>query len=151
MPSVEVDETTKRSIVFAARMAGVSEGEILRRLVAASSLADEQPGPETDGVPIYADYNGHRVRALYFEPTRVEITDGPLRGESFKSPTAAARAVIRHYNPSVNDNRNGWGFWAIDHGGGPRQWLQSIRPEATRPFADLARALVVARVIDTRT
>ena len=38
------------------------------------------------------------------------------------------RAVVRHYNPSVNDNRNGWGFWQIDNGGGPRLWLQSIRP-----------------------
>jgi hypothetical protein len=151
MPSVEVDEATRRSIVFAARMAGVSEAEIVRRLVAASSLADEQPDPEPDGVPIYADYAGHRVRALYFAPTRVEIMDGPLKGESFKTPTAAARAVIRQYNPGVNDNRNGWEFWAIDHGGGPRQWLQSIRPESARPSADLARALFAARIADTRT
>jgi hypothetical protein len=52
-------------------------------------------------------------------------------GESFRSPTGAARAVVRHYNPSVNDNRNGWGFWQIDSGGGPRAWLQSIRPTKT--------------------
>ncbi len=59
---------------------------------------------------------------------RVEIVDGPLKSRSFKTPTGAARAVVRHYNPSVNDNRNGWGFWQIDNGGGPRVWLQSIRP-----------------------
>lgn len=128
MASIEVDEVTKRTVVFAARLADVTEGEIVRRLVAASSLAPEASDRLRDGVPIYADYNGHRVRALYFAPARVEIVDGPLKGESFKTPTAAARAVVRRYNPSVNDNRNGWGFWIIDNGGGPRQWLQTIRP-----------------------
>lgn len=80
------------------------------------------------GVLIYADYEGNRTRARYFTPARVEITDGPLKGRSFRSPTGAARAVVRHYNPSVNDNRNGWSFWRIDNGGDPRAWLQSIRP-----------------------
>ena len=36
-----------------------------------------------------------------------------------------------HYNPGVNDNRNGWRFWQLDNGGGPRDWLQSIRPTET--------------------
>ena len=59
----------------------------------------------------------------------MEIVDGPLKRKSFKTPTGAARAVVRHYHPSVNDNRNGWrGFWQVDNGGGPRVWLQSIRP-----------------------
>jgi hypothetical protein len=40
------------------------------------------------------------LRARYFEPARVEIVDGPLAGQSFKSPTGAARALIRHYNPA---------------------------------------------------
>jgi hypothetical protein len=66
--------------------------------------------------------------ARYFAPARVEIIDGPLKGRSFRSPTGAARAVVREYNPRVNDNRNGWGFWQIDNGGGPRVWLRSIRP-----------------------
>jgi hypothetical protein len=35
---------------------------------------------------------------------------------------------VRHYNPSVNDNRNGWSFWQIDNGTGTRVWLQSLRP-----------------------
>jgi hypothetical protein len=84
-----VDEAVKRTVSFAARMAGV---------------------------------------ARYFAPARVEIIDGPLKGRSFRSPTGAARAVLREYNPRVNDNRNGWGFWQIDNGGGPRVWLRSIRP-----------------------
>jgi hypothetical protein len=121
MATIEVDES-------AARMADVTEGEIVRRLVAASSLEPKETDPSQKGVPIYADYEGHRTQALYFAPARVEIVDGPLKGESFRTPTGAARAVVRHYNPSVNDNRNGWGFWQIDNGGGPRVWLQSIRP-----------------------
>jgi hypothetical protein len=128
MATIEVDEAVKTTVSFAARMAGVTEGEIVRRLIAASSLEKKELDPGQKGVPIYADYEGHRTRALYFAPSRVEIVDGPLKTRSFKTPTGAARAVVRHYNPSVNDNRNGWGFWQIDNGGGPRAWLQSIRP-----------------------
>jgi hypothetical protein len=128
MATIEVDEAVKRTVSFAARMAGVTEGEIVRRLIAADSLEMKERDPRQEGVLIYADYEGHRTRALYFAPARVEIIDGPLKGRSFRSPTGAARAVVRHYNPRVNDNRNGWGFWQIDSGGGPRVWLQSIRP-----------------------
>jgi hypothetical protein len=128
MAAIEVDESVKRTVSFAARMADVTEGEIVRRLIAASSLVPEETDPGQKAVPVYADYEGHRTRAFYFAPARVEIIDGPLKGESFGTPTGAARAVVRHYNPSVNDNRNGWGFWQIDNGGGPRAWLQSIRP-----------------------
>ena len=129
MATIEIDDSSKRAVSFAARMAGVTEGEIIRRLIAASSLAVEEPGPGHAGVPIFGDYDGHRTRALYFAPGRVEIVDGPLRGRSFKTPSGAARAVVGHYNPSVNDNRNGWRFWQIDNGGGPRVWLESIRVE----------------------
>jgi hypothetical protein len=110
-------------------MVDVSEGEIVHRLINASSLTKSDPQPAKEGVAIYADYEGHRVHARYFEPARVEIVDGPLTGQSFKTPTGAAGAVVRHYNPSVNDNRNGWGFWQIDNGTGNRVWLKSIRPQ----------------------
>jgi hypothetical protein len=128
MATIEVDEGVKRTLSFAARMADVPEGEIVRRLIAASSLETKEHDHGPKGVAIYAIYEGHRTQALYFAPARVEIIDGPLRGKSFGSPTGAARAVVRYYNPSVNDNRNGWGFWQVDNGGGPRVWLQSIRP-----------------------
>ena len=124
MATIDVDEATKQAVSFAARMANVSEGEIIRRLVGGGAPPREGPEPANRGVAIYADYEGHRVRARYFEPARVEITDGPLAGKSFKTPTGAARAVVRHYNPSVNDNRNGWSFWQIDNGTGARVWLQ---------------------------
>ncbi|MFI5492830.1 hypothetical protein [Actinoplanes sp. NPDC051859] len=128
MATIDVDEATKQAVSFAARMANVSEGEIIRRLVGGAAPPRDGPEPAGQGVAIYADYEGHRVRAQYFEPARVEITDGPLAGKSFKSPTGAARAIVRHYNPSVNDNRNGWSFWQIDNGSSARVWLQSIRP-----------------------
>jgi negative regulator of replication initiation len=130
MAVIEVDNDTKRTVAFAAEMAGVSEGEIVRRLVAASTTRQESPNAESRGRPIYADYAGHRTRALYFSPSRVEIIDGPLKGISYKTPTGAARAVVRQYNSKVNDNRNGWGFWQLDQDG-PRAWLQSIRPNGT--------------------
>jgi hypothetical protein len=130
MATIEVDGDTKRTVAFAAQMAGVSEGEIVRRLVAASADRWTAPAAQDAGVPIFADYAGHRTRALYFAPSRVEITDGPLQGRSFKTPTGAARAVVRQYNPKVNDSRNGWGFWQLDQSG-PRMWLQKLRPEGT--------------------
>jgi hypothetical protein len=102
MATIEVDEYTKQAVSFAARMANLTEGGIIRRLIAASALPEESSPQRGDrGVPIYADYEGHRVRARYIEPARVEIVDGPLAGQSFKSPTGAARAVVRHYNPNV--------------------------------------------------
>jgi hypothetical protein len=55
MAAIEVDDGVKRTVSFAARMAKVTEGEIVRRLVAASSLAAEEPDPGQKGVPIYAD------------------------------------------------------------------------------------------------
>lgn len=133
MATIEVDEYTKRTLSFAARMANLTEGGIVRRLIAASALPEEDNPESTDvGAAIYADYEGHRVRARYFEPARVEILDGPLAGQSFKTPTGAARAVIRHYNPGINDNRNGWAFWQIEDESGARTSLQSIRPNAIR-------------------
>jgi len=88
-----------------------------------------------DHVPVLGARGGALVAAWLgvlrsgaaFAPARVEITDGPLKGNSYKTPTAAARAVVRAYNPQVNDNRNGWGFWQLDRSG-PRTWLQALRP-----------------------
>lgn len=145
MATIEVDEYTKHAVSFAARMANLTEGGIIRRLIAASTLAEESsPQPADSGVAIHADYEGHRVRARYFEPARVKIVDGPLAGQSFKSPTGAARAVIRHYNPGINDNRNGWAFWQIDDEAGRRTSLQSIRPQAIRSGRGSLRGRIVA-------
>lgn len=133
MAHIEVSQDTKERVAFAARMANIPEGEIVRRLITDFAVAEDAvSSPKTgagDGIPIYADYAGHRTRAQFIAPARVEIVDGPLEGKSYKSPTAAARAVVSQYKPEVNDNRNGWMFWAIDNGASPRAWLQTIRPK----------------------
>lgn len=133
MAMIEVDEDTKRAVALAARMANLSESAIIRRLIATNTGPEGKPPEPTDrGVAIFADYEGHRVRARYLQPARVEIVDGPLEGRSFKTPTGAARAVVRHYNPDINDNRNGWNFWQIENESGIRRPLQSIRPGPVR-------------------
>lgn len=131
--TVKVDEQTHRSLEFAARMSGCSTGEVVARLVAAASMPT--PAASEDGVPavaararveVYADYAGHRTHG-WFDPvtTRVDVTSGPLTGKGFKTPTGAARALVAHYKPDVNPNRNGWSFWVLDDGSG--RLLQSIR------------------------
>ncbi|GAA1602842.1 hypothetical protein J3R03_007534 [Actinoplanes couchii] len=136
MATIEVDEYTKQAVVFAARVANLPEGAVIRRLIADLTAPEQTPPPPAteiaDGIPIHADYEGHRVRARYIAPARVEIVDGPLAGQSYRSPTGAARAVVRLYNPDINDNRNGWTFWQVDSGSGSRAPLQSIRPGTIR-------------------
>ncbi|MFE0362312.1 hypothetical protein [Streptomyces griseoaurantiacus] len=130
--TIEVDTQTYRSLEFAARISGCTTGEVVARLVAEASMpapsakeSSEQP-EEASGVTIYADYEGHRTQGRYdLRTTRIDITSGPLSGQSFKTPTGAARAVVAHYKPGVSPNRNGWSFWVLDDGSG--KFLQSIR------------------------
>lgn len=129
--TIEVDEQTYRSLEFAARMSGCTAGDVVARLVAEASMPT--PAKEESeqlegarGAAVYADYEGHRTQGRY-DPrtTRIDIMSGPLTGQSFKTPTGAARAVVAHYKPGVSPNRNGWSFWMLDDGSG--RFLQSIR------------------------
>ncbi|MFE9881933.1 hypothetical protein [Streptomyces sp. NPDC005784] len=130
--TVEVDTQTYQSLEFAARMSGCTAGEVVARLVAEASMSTPAAREKTEqpeaasGVAVYADYEGHRTQGRY-DPrtTRIDITSGPLSGQSFKTPTGAARAVVAHYKPGVSPNRNGWSFWMLDDGSG--KFLQSIR------------------------
>ncbi|MEU7056755.1 hypothetical protein [Streptomyces sp. NPDC046197] len=132
-PTIEVDVQTYRSIEFAARMGNTTAGEVVARLVRTASVPSSAPAAtgkedaETGRkVGVYVDYEGHRTRGDYDRDTkRIDITSGPLAGQSFKTPTGAARAVVAHYKPDVNPNRNGWSFWVLDDGSG--EFLQSIR------------------------
>lgn len=130
MPTVEINEDVDRYLEFAARVAGISKGEVIARLVAAD-------GPELDAgtaridapVPIHADYEGVRTRATFTPgPNRVEITSGALAGESFRTPSEAARHVVGALKPGVSPHRNGWTFWIITATGAP---LQAIRHRMT--------------------
>lgn len=76
-------------------------------------------------VPIEVDYDGFRTRALFNRSDQsVEIIDGPLEGQRFKSPSGAAVAVVRHFRPEVDANRNGWVFCTV---GATGELLRSIR------------------------
>ena len=131
-PTIEVDEQTYRSIEFAARMGSTTAGEVVARLVRSASVPDATSKEDAEGeseVGVYVDYEGHRTRGSYDRDTkRIDITSGPLAGQSFKTPTGAARAVVAHYKPDVNPNRNGWSFWLLDDGSGGL--LQTIRHSA---------------------
>jgi hypothetical protein len=129
--SIEVDEQTYRSLEFAARISNITSGEVVARLVKAASIPQTAAAtPTTPGtrgkVAVYGDYEGHRTHGSYDRDTsRIDISSGPLAGQSFKTPTGAARAVVSHYKPDVSPNRNGWSFWVLDDGSG--RFLQSIR------------------------
>lgn len=129
--TIELDDRTYRTLEFAARMSNTTAGQVVARLVEQGSMpqpavcpADE---PTSNGaLAVYADYDGHRTRAMYDpETTRIDITSGPLQGTTYKTPTGAARAVVGHYKPRINPNRNGWSFWTLDDGAG--LLIQSIR------------------------
>jgi hypothetical protein len=125
---IEIDAETDEFLSVAARVAAISKGQVVAQLVA---LAKAEPNPTSPAVrssaavTIHADYEGHRTSARYIRgPGRIEILDGPLADTSYKTPSEAAREVVKLYNPSVTANRNGWTFWSISESGDP---LQTIR------------------------
>lgn len=131
MTSVDLDQATFEAIDTAARLTGMTHAGVIARLIQQTRVA----APAVNLVPvpdqtadIYADYEGHRTLARFDRQTnRVDILDGPLVGQSFKTPTGAARAVVGHYKPGVSPHRNGWSFWLLVDGSGA---LQSIRHSA---------------------
>jgi hypothetical protein len=129
MPKVEVDQQTDDYLALAAKVAGISKGQVVTQLVVLARSESPSAAPVRLGgdreVAIHADYEGHRTNAQFIRgPGRIEIIDGPIAGESFKTPSEAAVRVVREYNPEVNPNRNGWTFWVISETGAP---LQTIR------------------------
>jgi hypothetical protein len=125
---IALTDSDYERVVLLARAWEISEGEVVRRLldrfVTAGDDTDEESAPD-DAVPIYADYEGTRVEALYHPTTkRVEITSGVLKSRSYKSPSGAAIGVVQALNPNVHPNRNGWSFWFVAENG---QTLQTIR------------------------
>ncbi|MGD9958137.1 hypothetical protein [Nocardioides sp.] len=129
-PSIEVDAATYRSLELAARLTGVSVGGVVSRLVAQAvegpARDSPTPGVRPDKVSIYADYAGTRTHGEFeSSSSQIQITTGPLAGTTYGTPSQAAVAVVQHYKPDVDPNRNGWTFWVLDDGSGAR--IQSIR------------------------
>ena len=126
MAMIEVDDQTDEYLALAARVAGLSKGQVVAQLVALAK-ADPVPAPTSEDrrVPIYAEYEGHRTNGLYTPGQhRIQIVDGPLADTSYKTPSEAASRVVSEYNKDVSPNRNGWTFWMIAESGQP---LQTIR------------------------
>lgn len=128
MQTIQVNDTTYRALELAARLTGMTPGGVVEKLVAQSTVepTTEQSADPTDGVNVYADYNGVRIKGV-FDPvtTSITIATGKLATTRHKTPSAAARAVVESERPGIDSNRNGWTFWNIDDGSG-RQ-LQAIR------------------------
>jgi hypothetical protein len=123
MPTIEIDEHTFRSLEFAAHMARTTPSDLVARLVAEKSTGVSAPSEKTEQpenaqrVAVFAVYEGRRTQGKYDRTTsRIDITSGPLAGQSYKTPTGGARAVISYYKPTVSPNRNGWSFWQLDDG-----------------------------------
>jgi len=131
--SVEIDERTYQLLEAAAWGKGCTLGELVTLLLGdalpqpgTSTKGERERSESTGGVAVFADCEGHRTHGR-FHPgtTRIDITSGPLGGQSFKTPSAAARAVVAHFKPGGKPNRNGWLFWRLDDGS--RAPLNSIR------------------------
>lgn len=133
MPSIEIDADTDSYLEFAARIAGLSKGDVVARMVdiyrTAQEDSEQAASPEPSGVPIHADYEGHRTYARFIPgPGRIEILSGPCSGSVYRTPSEAARAVVSAYKPTVSPHRNGWAFWIVTATGAQLQTLRHSRP-----------------------
>jgi hypothetical protein len=100
-------------------------GAVHRLLEEYAGSTSQPPPPQPDLVAIHVVYNGARINARFDTNSEgVEILDGALAGKVFKSPSGAAIAIVRQYNPRVHPNRNGWSFFTVTSTG---ELLQSIR------------------------
>ncbi len=127
MPTIEADDHTAAALQLAADTAGISEAEVVRRLIKRHRPEAAPKGDRAASatVAVFALYEGHRTTATYEPAThRVTITEGPLAGESYKSPSGAAISVVTHYRPSVNPSRSDLTFWTVSSSG---ELLQTLR------------------------
>lgn len=129
MATIELDDETYQLVLFAARLFGVSESEVVARAVRALSQPDAVTAPAPDlwvPVPLYGEYEGHRVEAEYVRATRrLTVTTPPLAGQTFSTPSAAATAVIGALKPArASAQTNGWKFWRI---AATHQRLETLR------------------------
>lgn len=122
------DQTAQRLRLLEGAWDTDSDGAVNRlidRLSRVSAEGPRVPGDVGNSVAVYAVYEGRRVDGTYDAKAKtLTVTSSPCDGQSFKSPSGAAIAVVQALNPSVNPNRNGWSFWTVVDTG---RTLQSIR------------------------
>lgn len=131
MRQIEISDEAYERLTFAARVFGVSVGDVVTRLVEAmdgpqpssnntssSAGTAEEPDDQED-VHVHVVYQGHHVRGVFERSTkRLRITSGPLADRIYPSPSAAAIAVVESVNPDrARPETNGRTFWIIDKTG----------------------------------
>ncbi|WP_430784545.1 hypothetical protein [Actinoplanes sp. G11-F43] len=136
MKNIAVRDETYARLEFAARVFDVDIAEVVARLVDSSSAqmnapTDDSapPAAQPDEIGIHVVYQGKRVTAVFYESTRqVRITSGPLNGNTYGSPSAAAIAVVEIANPGrTSPQTNGRLFWTIDSTNKPLRSIMGRR------------------------
>lgn len=132
MKTVMVSESTAARLSLLARAWNVDEGGAVARLLDEFTIGGAEGRAASEGdssqLGVHAVYNGQRIEGrFHLETGRLEVVKGPCAGDSFKSPSGAAIAVVQTLNPRVNPNRNGWTFWTVTSTG---ETLQSRRRDA---------------------
>lgn len=125
MPEITVSAETDRQLSLLASWDGTSKGEVVARLLANLSKTETR---SDDTVAVHKVYEKERIEGLY-DPSSstLTITSSPWSGEVFSKPSSAAIAVVQHFKPEANPNRNGWDFWRVTETGAPLQTLRSHR------------------------
>ena len=117
MPQITIDEDTNRRLILAARVAGISVGDVVRVLVNEGAIASHDYTDDASAtVSVFSTYLGTRVSAEFDVRSRViKITSGALKGEEYSAPSSAAIAVVKSRNPKRdNPHTNGWRFWKVE-------------------------------------
>lgn len=122
MTNIEVSRDTYAKLSAIATWEGISAGEVVARLL---DRRPESKPREHGRISVHAVYRQVRVEGTYDPNTHtVTIESTPWNGEEFAKPSAAAIAVVTHYNPERNANTNGWRFWRVSDTG---KLLDSLR------------------------
>jgi hypothetical protein len=118
MVTVEVSALVAREMKAEAEALGIPEAQVVARwlgmstAVGGATRAEAQPWTP---LRLYADYVGERTDAVYVPKTRrVRVTSGPLTGRVYRTPSAAAYAVVQQASPGrAAPQGNGWRFWRL--------------------------------------
>ena len=105
MPRIDVSPETDQQLSPLASWEGTSKGEVVARLLAKLSSAETEPD---NVVAVHKIYEKERIEGFY-DPasSTLTITSPPWSGEVFSKPSSAAIAVVQHFKPDTNPNRNG--------------------------------------------
>jgi hypothetical protein len=131
MSEVTISEQAARQLRLLARAWDTDEAGVVDQLLDRFMGPDrpepepDPPGPGERTVSVRALYEGVWTEGVFeIDSRRLTITSGELKGRTFKSPSGAAREVVRSLNPGIHPNRNGWMFWTVATNG---QLLESVR------------------------